>query len=179
MEETAVLKLVFGILLTVFPLVLFLIAFRFFYRYTQEEKRCTSETAGTVVGYEWFNRGDAIHLPILNFTVIGKAYKIVGPKYRWIKTTKVGFPSLKTKQEYTTDIYALTFEHKITGNRMIIRNPMQELFPVGSTLPVFYDPNNPKLSYVLRSSKQAGMFWFTFITASVLVIINILIQIFI
>lgn len=179
MEETAVLKLVFGILLTVFSLVLFFIAFKFFYRYTQEEKKCTKETIGTVVGYEWFSRGNAIHLPILNFSVDGKEYRTVGPRYRSVKTIKIGYPSLKTKQEFSTDIHALTFEHRITGNRLVTKNPMQELFPIGSTLPVFYNPNNPKLSYVLRSSRQAGMFWLTFIAAVVLVIVNVLIQFFI
>lgn len=176
--EIGTLKLIFGIFLAIWSVVLFFIAFRFFYRYTQEQKRCTVKTEGEVVGYEGFSRNNGISLPILKFEVNGQEYKTVGPRYKSFKTVKIRKPSLKTGQEYTADIFSQTFSHKITGSGMVVRNPMQELFPVGSTLPIFYDPENPKLSYVLRYCEQAWLFWMTITFAIITVIINIGLQVF-
>lgn len=177
MEEIAILKLIFGIFLALWTIGLIFIAFRFFFRYTKEKEQCTKETVGEVVGYEWFSRGNGLRLPILTFVVDGKEYKTVGPRYKWFKTIKVRKPGLKTDQKYTTDIYSQTFNHKITGSGMIIKNPMQELFPIWSTLPVFYDPKKPKLSYVLRYCELGWLFWVLLILATITILVNIGLQI--
>ena len=49
MSETQIIKLVFGIFLSVGSAVLLLIAFKLYYKYLIQEKKCTAKTVGTVV----------------------------------------------------------------------------------------------------------------------------------
>lgn len=179
MEETLFIKVFFGIFLSLWTIGTFFIAFKFFYRYLQEEKYCTSETVGTVRSYEWISRGKGVHLPIVSFVVNGEEYKTVGPRYKWFKTVKIKKTlHINTKQEYKMDPYEQTFKQKITGSGMVLKNPMQELFPIGSTLPIFYDPNNPKLSYVLRYCDQKWIFWLLLSVGILALLLNILLQLF-
>lgn len=177
MDETLFIKNFFGLFLGLWTVVLLFIAFKFFYKYLKMEKNCTAETFGTVAGYEWINRGGGVHLPIVNYVVDDKEYKTVGPRYKWYKMVKTKKPlTLNTTQKFTTDIYADTFEQKITGSGFIVENPMQQLFPVDSTIPVFYDSNDPALSYVLRYSGQKWLFWLLLSVGIMALILNIILQ---
>lgn len=40
MQEIQIIKIVFGIFLTIFSVVLFIIAFKIYYKYLIQEKRC-------------------------------------------------------------------------------------------------------------------------------------------
>ena len=83
MEETTIIKIVFGIFLTIFSVVLFIIAFKVYYKYLIQEKRCKARTKGIVKKYTLANRGgehSGVHLPIVYYEVKGKEYKVTGPE---------------------------------------------------------------------------------------------------
>ena len=85
MSEIQITKLVFGIFLSVGSAVLLLIAFKLYYKYLIQEKKCTAKTVGTVVRYTLATRGGEnppVCLPVIAYTVNGKTYTIVGPEYR-------------------------------------------------------------------------------------------------
>ena len=179
MEETLFIKWFFGIFLSLWTIGTFTIAFKFFYRYLKEEKKCTMETVGKVKDYERITRGKSVRLPIISFEVNGQEYKTIGPRYKWFKTVKTKNPlHINTKQEHAIDPYDQIFRQKITGSNIILKNPMQELFPVGSTVPVFYDPRNPKLSYVLRYCNQKWLFWLLISVGVIAFILNIILLLF-
>lgn len=48
MQEIQIIKIVFGIFLTIFSVVLFIIAFKIYYKYLIQEKRCKAKTKGIV-----------------------------------------------------------------------------------------------------------------------------------
>ena len=50
---------------------------------------------------------------------------------------------------------------------------MQRLFPLYSEIDVFYDENNPKLSYVLRYCDRRFWFWFMLVVAIIILVIDI------
>jgi len=47
------------------------------------------------------------------------------------------------------------------------------MYPLNSEIDVYYDPNNPKLAYVLRYCNKKWAFWLTFLTAIVVLITDI------
>ena len=82
MDETQILKLVSGIFLSLGTAVLLLIAFKLYYKYLIQEKKCTAKTVGTVIRYTLATCGgenSPVCLPIVAYTVNGKTYKVVGP----------------------------------------------------------------------------------------------------
>lgn len=57
MGEMRIIKLVFGLFLSAGPIVLLLVAFKLYYKYSVQEERCAAVTAGTVVRYTTATRG--------------------------------------------------------------------------------------------------------------------------
>ena len=80
MEGIQIIKIVFGILLSLGAIVLFLIAFKSFYKYLIQEKKCTNKIKGIVKKYTLASRGgenSGVHLPVVFYTINGKEYKVV------------------------------------------------------------------------------------------------------
>ena len=51
MQDTEIIKIIFGIFLSAFSITLYIIAFTFFYKYLIQEKKCTSKVIGKVKKY--------------------------------------------------------------------------------------------------------------------------------
>ena len=102
MQDTEIIKIIFGIFLSAFSITLYIIAFTLFYKYLVQEKKCTS--------------------------------KVIG----------------------------------------ILKNPMEKLYPVGSEIEVYYSLENPKLSYAIRYCNKKSAFYITSITATLILIMDIL-----
>ena len=63
--------------------ILLLIAFKLYYKYLIQEKRCTAKTIGTVIRYTLATCGgenSPVCLPVVSYTVNGETYKAVGPE---------------------------------------------------------------------------------------------------
>ncbi len=114
---------------------------------------CISKTTGRVVGYSVAEHGESgVHLPVVEYEADNRKFRRKGPIYSFT-TVNVSSPFIKENTcEYTTDIYAQNFKVKTRTNGFIsvIRNPMTELFPLGSEVEVYYDPRKPKRAYILR-----------------------------
>ena len=50
----------------------------------------------------------------------------------------------------------------------VSRNPMAEQYPVGTVLPVWFDPQKPQRSYVLRCVDNRWVFWMLLLLGAVL-----------
>ena len=87
---------------------------------------------------------------------------MTGPEYRSYVTRTVSVTKKKGREHtYTTDIYRQTFKETICRGSFVTvaGNPMETLFPQGSHVPVYYDPQRPKLAYVLRYCNCRYIFW--------------------
>ena len=85
MDEIQSIKIIFGIFLSLGTTVLLLIAFKLYYKYLIQEKKCSAKTA---VRYMLATRGgenSAVCLPVVDYAVNGKSYKVVGSEYRGYK----------------------------------------------------------------------------------------------
>ena len=119
-------------------------------------ERCSRVVPGKVVRYSAASYGECgVHLPVVEYEIDGTVYRKTGPKYSFTSVS-ISSPFIKENtREYSTDIYAQNFKVKTRTNSFagVIRNPMNELFPLGSEIEVHYDPRKPKRAYVLRPYK--------------------------
>ncbi len=180
MSNLEIIKLVFGILLSLGTIALFYLSFKLFYKYLIQEEKCTNKVPGIVKKYTLFSYGtenSGVHLPIVFYKVNGKEYKVVGPEYKIYteitKSTSYG----TNKMEYEEKGQAFSTNRNHNSNFRINKNPMKELYPIGSKIDVYYNPENPKLAYVLRYCNKKWTFWLTFISAIFVLIIDIAILI--
>ena len=181
MEEIQINKIVFGILLSLGAIVLFLIAFKSFYKYLIQEKKCTNKVKGIVKKYTLASRGgenSGVHLPIVFYTINGKEYKVVGPEYKTYKVITKSTPLSKNSMEYKEENQVLTINRTSNSFVGIYKNPIKELYPIDSEIDVYYNPENPKLSYVLRYCNKKWTFWLTFFSGVLVLVIDIIILLF-
>ncbi len=162
MTTVEIIKLEFGIILLLFGAALILLAFVLYHKYLGMEQRCTCRAEGTVTGYTNINYGSqesGVHLPKVCYIVKGQRYSVVGPRYRKYVVRYSADPFAHNEYLSYEKNGNLYIERKANGTIGIFWNPMQEMYPIGSALPVWYDPEKPKLSYVLRCPKRRFEFW--------------------
>lgn len=176
MSEIEITKLIFGIFLSVFGIVLIFLAFLLFYKYLVQEKRCISKVKGIIKRYSFVSYG-GLRLPIVYYMVDGKEYKVKGPEYKWIITKTKSTPTSKNKVDYKVKGQSLIINCEVNSIVSVYKNPFYEKYPLNSEIDVFYDPNNPKLAYVLRYCDKKFCFWIMLISGIVILIIDIMILI--
>ena len=166
MTETEIIKLVFGLFLGVGGGVLLLLAFTVGYRYLVLEQRCTCRTNGTVTGYSavcYGGENSAVHLPVVRYTAEGREYRVTGPRYRGYVSRTVSTPFAQNAfrcYEKNEVLYIERSRNSIIG---VSANPLAEQYPLGSPLPVWFDPQKPQRSYVLRCPDNRWIFWLLFL----------------
>ena len=72
----------------------------------------------------------------------------------------------------------LIVTHNVNSFVSMYRNPLQELYPIDSEVDVYYNPKNPKLSYVSRYCNRKFWFWFTLFHGILILLVDIIILIF-
>lgn len=177
MDEILVTKIIFGILLTVGSLVLFLLSYLLFYKYIVQEKRCKAKTKGVVKKYTLAYRGgenSGVHLPIVYYNVDGKEYKVVGPEYKSYVVITKSSPMNENSETYKEENQVLTINRRANSFVDVRTHLMAHIYPEGTELDVFYDPKKPKLAYVLRYCNKKWAFYLTFFAGAALVVINLL-----
>ena len=177
MDEKVSLVISFDIFLLIWAVALFLIAYLMFYKYLVQEKRCTAKTTGVVKGYTMLSYGGenaGVHLPIVHYYVDNKEYKVVGPKYKsYVVKSNIG-PLSDNSAIYQGNSQVLIINRSSNSFVNIRTNFMEEIFPVGTEVDVFYDPKKPKLAYVLRYCNNKWCFWLTFLTGIAVVMFMII-----
>ena len=127
-------------------------------------KQCTLTTKGKVIKYTlWTNNG--VHFPIVEYIVNDTKYN-QRLKYGWIVNKSSSFNKIKTEVENDVKEGNLV----INSNAHISTDALKEHFPVGTELDVFYNPQNPDKSYVMRFVKNPAVKVLFFIGLSFIVL---------
>ena len=127
-------------------------------------KQCTLTTKGKVIKYTlWNNNG--VHFPIVEYIVNDTKYN-QRLKYGWIVNKSSSFNKIKTEVENDVKEGNLV----INSNAHISTDALKEHFPVGTELDVFYNPQNPDKSYVMRFVKNPAVKVLFFIGLSFIVL---------
>ena len=130
--------------------------FLFRYLYLKElnrKKRSTDSIKGSVVGYRYYT--DAI-APIVEYVVNDKAFKR-SLEYEWVTT--VSLPWKSSKATSNPDLLA---KRLVLYTNSSVPYAAKDFFPLESTLTVWYNPDNPKESYVERFCGAVKVYKFTY-----------------
>ena len=153
--------------ISVIVLSILIILFR--YVYLKEHNRKTSSTEsvkGSVVGYRYYT--DAI-APIVEYIVNDKAYRR-SLEYEWVTTVSLPWKSSKATSNPDWKSSKATSNPDLLAKRLVIYTnssvpyAAKDFFPLGSTLTVWYNPDNPKESYVERFCGAVKVYKFTYWT---------------
>lgn len=148
----------FGCYCLVFAVALFIVAYALGYRSMIKGKCCTAKTTGVVERYS-IARYNYVSLPVVKYSVEGKEYSVVGPTFkggiRFTKSSPLNpvvneQKSNLVSREELPDVIVLYRTQNSIANTTIAVSPLLELYPVGSTADVYYDPKEPKRAYVQR-----------------------------
>ena len=143
--------------------------FLFRYLYLKElnrKKRSTESIKGRVVGYRYYT--DAI-APIVEYVVNDKSFKR-SLEYEWVTT--ISFPWKSSKAISNPDLLA---KRLVIYTNSAVPYTAKDFFPLGSTLTVWYNPDNPKESYVERFCGAVKVYKLTYwLLVLTLVIITII-----
>lgn len=149
-------NLFWGFYILAFAIAILLVWYFFYYRKSKYKEKCTSKTIGTVIRYSYVQY-NGINLPVVKYEVNGITYKVVGPKFKAIITKQSSSPFHKGISEYHTNIdktsnlpEILKLSIKTNSFVQYQKSPLLELYPVGGSANVYYNPKNPKMAYVER-----------------------------
>ena len=138
----------FFIIFFAIGLVLLLISLILKYRDSNTIKKCREVIKGKVIKYTlWGNNG--VYFPIVEYVVNNKSYN-QRLKYGWIVSKSSSIKSVNTKANNNPMDDNLT----ISRNAHLSTNPLKDQFPLGSEVDVYYNPEDPQESYVLRFVKS-------------------------
>ncbi|MDV4152281.1 hypothetical protein R0131_15755 [Clostridium sp. AL.422] len=111
-------------------------------------ERANQIVIGKVTKYTLLgNKG--VYYPIVEYIVNDVTYN-QRLKYSWIITKSSSFKNINPEIENNF----LDTNLVISKNAHVSRNILIDKFPIGSELAVYYNPSNPKESYVLRFTKN-------------------------
>lgn len=179
MNDIIGIKIVFGTGITLGIIIILLVAFLLYYKYLIIDKKCNKKTTGIVKHYTFATRGgenSSIFLPVVHYTVDNKEYKVVGPEYKGYKIINITSPLSDNRVIECKEDENGYLIIKRTNNSVIkfSKNPIEELYPIGTELDVYYCETNPKISFVLRNIGNNKLkFWLCFLSAIFMMIIDV------
>ena len=148
--------LLFGLMSLGFAAFTYFMFDIFIFSNYRNAKRCTERTEGVIIRYS-YALYNGISLPVVEYTVDGNRYKVVGPKFRSAISNTISTPLGSIVSDVKMDNFEdgeipQVLRYKIYRNSFIslTKSPLEEYFPVGSKVAVYYDPKKPKYSYVER-----------------------------
>lgn len=150
-------NLLFFIIFVAVGLILMFLSLLFKSRDNKIIKQCNQKVKGKVIKYTLWNNSD-VHFPIVEYIVDNNKYKQT-LKYGWVITKESSFK--KVNAEVENDVKSDNLV--ISKNSHITTNVLKEHFPIGTELDVYYNPQKPKKSYVMRfvKSPMVKVFFFT------------------
>lgn len=156
--------LILGILTLVFLIILLI-----FYTYYRREMRIkiesTAKVVGEVVTFDSKNQF-LVSLPVVEYQVGGESYQKTFSYAYFIET------SSKSKH---TDVFDRTYICG-GGNNLNLRM----IFPIGSPMTVFYNPDDPQIGFVERYAGLVGFYKIGMVLTTIiyLVLLGILVLVF-
>lgn len=115
----------------------------------KRNRSCTEVTSGTVIKYRYL--GDGNISPVVSYRAMGSVYT-KRKKFNSIRTVGIkGFPLHIEEDAYEDEKGNL---HVKTGPVANMKKLAETLWPMGSSMKVYYNPDNPKVAYVDRPLKN-------------------------
>ena len=150
-----------------------------------DDKKCTEKTEGKIIRHSnvLYN---GISLPVVEYTVAGNQYKVVGPRFLSSVSKTVATPLNSVVSEVKLEDFdngeipqVLRYQVRRNSFISVTKSPLMERFPIGGKVTVYYDPNKPKCSYVERPLKPGRFLWLTKLSVYLLILMMLALAVFI
>ncbi len=106
-------------------------------------RSCTGQTQGKVIKYKYLN--ERVISPMVEYSVNGETF-VSRKKFQGIKSSSItGLPNAVEPDMYEDEEGYL---HIKSGSFLPAKALAEKLWPIGSTLDVHYNPDQPKMNYV-------------------------------
>ena len=159
--------LLFGLMMLGFAAFTYFMFDFFILSNYRNAKRCTEKTEGVIIRYS-YALYNGISLPVVEYTVDGNQYNVVGPKFIMAISNTISTPLGSVVSDVKMDNLEdgeipqiLRFQIYRNSFISLTKSPLMERFPIGGKAAVYYDPNKPKHSYVERPLKPGRYAWLT------------------
>ena len=136
----------------------------------KQMKQCTKKIEGAVVQYQ-FPGGGSMN-PIVEYVVDGNRY-IAKKKFRGILTKRISGLSVHVASGVYEDEKG--WLHIKTGAIANLRELAEQLWPIGSKMSVYYNPNNPKRCYVDRPVLGSTISAVFIVTGLIILVLSVLV----
>ena len=157
-----------------YAIAIWICGWAFCFRKLGIEKRCRMRTTGRVIRYSAIKQG-GVNIPLVEYVVESRTYKIAGPRFRSVVTTTIASPHQPVTARYETNLTTreeLPKSLRIKKYKNIIASvgvpPLDQLYPVGSPAEVYYNPDRPKEAFVQRFEGVSPILMVLFIVFGVL-----------
>lgn len=173
-------NLFWGLYVLAFALACLIVAYVLGYRSRLKGKQCCAHARGTVVRYSAM-RYNGFSLPVVQYTVDGLDYEVVGPHFKASVVKSFTAPWNKVKTEQQSNIRegeplpdVLKVNRKYNSFASVSESPLMERYPIGADVDVYYDPRKPKRAYVERYAgfPQFFAFWLPLFFGIVLTVLG-------
>ena len=104
--------------------------------------KCIEITEGKIIKHRCLGEGEI--RPIIEYTVNGKVYRTTK---RYAGLNEIRRPGITESKIWEDERGYLCIRGGLIVN---VRKLMNEMWPIGDTVKVFYSPDNPKINYVDR-----------------------------
>lgn len=139
-------------------------------------KRCSNHTIGIVRGASTVQYA-GVRIPVVEYRVGGRTYKVSGPKFRSGSFVSVTTPFASPNAQMETNLTTrenlplhLNIRMKKNSFVNVEQSPLFRLYPIGSEVDVFYNPAKPKEAFVQRYEGVA--MWLPVLLGSLAVILT-------
>lgn len=146
-----------GCYVMAFAIAMYLVWYFLYFRKRNFAEKCTCRIEGEVARYS-MAQYNGFSLPVVEYWVNGELYKVVGPKFKGsvVKSLSTPFSNVETQIKQTNlntredlpDVLKVSMVRNSVNS--ITYSPLLELYPIGSTATVYYNPDKPKMAYVQR-----------------------------
>lgn len=140
--------LLFGLMDLGFAVFTYFMFDIFIFSNYRNAKRCTQKTEGVIIRYS-YALYNGISLPVVEYTVDGNLYKVVGPKFLSAISNTISTPLGSIVSDVKTDNFEngeipQVLRYKVKGNSFLsyTKSPLKERFPIGGKVAVYYDPKS-------------------------------------
>ena len=141
-----------------------------------DDKKCTERTEGVIIRYSYALYND-VSLPVVEYTVAGNQYKVVGPRFVSSVSKTVATPLNSIVSEVKLEGFdngeipqVLRYQIRRNSFISVTKSPLMERFPIGGKVTVYYDPNKPKCSYIERPLKPGRFLWLAKLSVYLLIL---------
>ena len=136
----------------------------------KHNKQCTKSVEGKVISYSF--PGESRMYPIVEYVVDGVTYK-TKKKYKGIKSIKAsGIPLPVKSNAYEDEKGYLRIKSGAISN---VRQIAEKLWPMNSKMIIYYNPDNPKISYVDRPIANSFASMMFIIMGTVVIVMSVIV----